>query len=116
MNNGRRERSPGKYAAAIYFAQCQDDHGYIKIGYTKDVDARIASFQCGCPYPIVLLAWFQSDDAKNVETSLIDRFRHLRVRCEWFRPDPELLEAIARFGTVKAKASRVAAALGSVDG
>jgi|KBSSwiStaDraftv2_1062776.scaffolds.fasta_scaffold00132_34 hypothetical protein len=116
MNHGRRQRHPDKYTAAIYFAQCQDENGYIKIGYTKDVNARIASFQCGCPYPIVLIAWFTSDDAKNVEATLLERFKHLRVRCEWFRPELELLDAIAQIGSVKSASSRVAAALGYAGG
>jgi hypothetical protein len=33
------------------------------------------------------------------ETRLHDRFRHLWIRGEWYRPDPELLSYIAEVGT-----------------
>jgi hypothetical protein len=104
----------------VYFIQCQNADGYIKIGHTMmhvpdmtkahagcktlrrhssllmtPYDAlmtRISSLQVSCPYPLKALGVTSGDPCE--ERSLHARFSHLSVRGEWFKPAPELMEFI----------------------
>jgi hypothetical protein len=76
----------------IYFVQAGDDSRPIKIGYARNVGKRIATMQTGCPDELNLLAVMDGDE--DVERSLHGLMGHLRVRGEWFRPAPELLDQI----------------------
>lgn len=88
-----RERQK-RGASWVYFVQCQDDNGYIKIGYTRDLARRLVDIQMGCPYEIVLLAEIRTSEPSLFEATLHERFGQLSVRGEWFRPAPDLLEMI----------------------
>lgn len=81
----------------VYFVQVEGD-GPIKIGVSTGLpDNRVYSLQCACPYELRLVATFFGGRA--AEAGLHRRFKHLRLRGEWFRPAPELLEWIERFAT-----------------
>lgn len=73
----------------IYFAQTNDNQ-YIKIGYAKDAHKRLEGLQTGSPIGVKLLA-SQPGDAK-IEYALHQRFAFCRVRREWFRSVPSLVE------------------------
>jgi hypothetical protein len=75
----------------IYFIR-EEATQFIKIGYTGDVDDRLATLQTGCPGSLVLL--LQIEGSKPEETAWHERFADARARGEWFRPVPELLLAI----------------------
>lgn len=76
--------------SSVYFAQADDR---IKIGWSKQVSARLASLQTGCPSPIRLLGTIPGSRA--VERRLHEQFASLRLSGEWFRAAPELLAHIA---------------------
>lgn len=66
---------------------------FIKVGFTdRDINDRLREFQTGCPgllTPLLLISGTRHD-----EQAWHKRFAGARVRGEWFRPTPELLQAI----------------------
>lgn len=79
----------------IYFVQC--NAGPIKIGYVEgrkpeDVVKRVGSLQTGNPYELKLLGVMEGKT--GTEKSLHVRFQDIRIRGEWFQPDPALMTLI----------------------
>lgn len=70
----------------VYFAQAGDR---IKIGWSRNVAARIAKLQTGNPEPIILLA--TRPGGRSLEQELHDRFAEARLTGEWFSSSPDLL-------------------------
>lgn len=70
----------------------------IKIGFTdRDLEERLREFQTGCPgllTPLLAVSGTRRD-----EQAWHRRFAAARVRGEWFRPTPELLQAISDLRT-----------------
>lgn len=85
----RRERIKGK--PHVYFIQ-QGDSGAIKIGCSKNPTQRLQGLQTGHSEPLRLLTCAMGSQAQ--ERALHDRFAHLRVSGEWFRPAEDLLAYI----------------------
>lgn len=75
----------------VYFVQ-HGDGGPIKIGWTADLPARLTDLQIASPVALRVLGTVAGGE--SVERALHGRFHHLRVRGEWFRPDPELLDFV----------------------
>lgn len=73
----------------IYFIECD---GYVKIGYTTQLNRRVKSFATSNPHPVKLLA--SAPGNVEDEQELHKRFRELHHRGEWFRKTPELLAGI----------------------
>lgn len=75
----------------IYFIQAEV-LGYIKIGWTENLAARLASLRQGSPVPLRPLgaAW----GTKEMEHGLHRVFAEERVHGEWFLPSPVLLKYI----------------------
>jgi hypothetical protein len=76
----------------IYFVTCDHDDFPIKIGFATNVKSRMIGFQTALPYPVILLA--QTDGTRRLERKLHRQFKELRLRGEWFKRDPLVLEAI----------------------
>jgi hypothetical protein len=73
----------------VYFIRSGDA---IKIGFTQDVVARLSALQTASSIPLELLASIDGDKAEEARQHR--RWRHLRIRGEWFRADEELLRYI----------------------
>jgi hypothetical protein len=73
----------------IYFIQCGP---FVKIGRASDPHYRLRELQAGNPEELTLLATVL--DASVLEGAVHDRFKHLRIRGEWFRLEPDLREFI----------------------
>jgi Meiotically up-regulated gene 113 len=83
----RRLKKPKSH---VYFTENGPD--FIKIGFSTDPNSRRSQLQTSTPYELrVVLA---IPGTMETEKKLHKRFQHLRVRGEWFRKDPELLEFI----------------------
>jgi len=76
----------------IYFIQCGDD-GPVKIGVTINLPARLRDLQAANPYELKVLTVIE-DGGQKQERELHDRFKHLEIRREWFKPDKELLSFV----------------------
>jgi len=75
----------------VYFAQ-DTLSNEIKIGTSKKVKPRLREVERQANRSVVLLATLSGD--REVEGILHQRFARARIRGEWFRPVPELLEYI----------------------
>lgn len=86
-----------RHASVVYFVERQ---GYIKIGTTSSLKQRLPSLASGsclmpdgvAAGPVTLLATTLGD--REVEAAYHLRFRHQRVRGEWFRPNRALRSLI----------------------
>jgi hypothetical protein len=77
----------------VYFVQAVGG-GPIKIGHAANVAARVDRLQTGSPAPLRVLAVILGAGV-SAETSLHQRFAHLRAHGEWFHPAAELTDFIA---------------------
>lgn len=81
----------------VYFLRAGLE-GAIKIGWTEaDIFDRIAQLQIACPDELIILGVIARLELSG-ERKLHRQFTHLRIRPngEWFRPEPDLLEYIAK--------------------
>ena len=70
--------------------------GRVKIGQTRTpIRERISSIQCGCPFPLKVIAEVAGD--VRLERQLHRRFAHLRImpNAEWFHLTDEIREYLA---------------------
>lgn len=74
----------------IYFIKC---NSFIKIGFTTDIEARMATLQTDNPYDLVLLKTVPGD--RTDELAFHEKFFHLHYNNEWFRYEKELLEYLS---------------------
>jgi hypothetical protein len=70
---------------SVYFAQKRKG-GLIKIGWSRSVETRMAAVRAKVVGAI--------PGERKVEKALHERFAHLRVRGEWFKPGADLLAYI----------------------
>lgn len=59
------------------------DEGYVKIGYTTDVDSRIKQIQTGCPFKIEVIEIWHGLTRKD-EKTLHKAYDRYRTNGEWF--------------------------------
>lgn len=71
----------------VYFVQSGDD-GPIKIGWTQDIERRIAELQTANAHPLQLLG--EVPGTLRDEAAMHARFGHLRMEAEWFRNSLEI--------------------------
>lgn len=74
----------------IYFGRMSN--GAIKIGFSTDIDKRLAGLWHAVPGGISLIATMLG--TPEAETWAHRKFAHLRISGEWFRPENDLLEFI----------------------
>lgn len=77
----------------LYFIQSEYG-GLIKIGRARDVAARLATLQTGCPEPLQVVGIIR--EGGRFEAQIHNHFHMLRVRGEWFDDAPDLLHFIDR--------------------
>src|SRR3972149_5875499 len=83
-----------KRSNCIYFISC-DALSLIKIGRSADVNKRLSHLQVSVGADLRIIKAVPADPW--VEIAVHNKFRHLRVRGEWFKADKELLDFIADF-------------------
>jgi len=76
---------------SVYFIA--DEHGNVKIGYASSVGWRLANLQTANASELTLLVEIP-DGGPKLERELHKRFSEHRVRGEWFRLAPEILDYI----------------------
>lgn len=84
---------PQRAPNTVYFATCDVPDFPIKIGISSSPVWRLHKMQTSMPYDVVLLGVMPGD--LSAEKMLHLDFRHLRLRGEWFRRDPSILEFVA---------------------
>jgi len=97
----RAAKPPKKPKGYIYFFQGQCG-GAIKIGYSVDPQKRLKELQTG--YPDTLKVLLMIPGSENTERALHKHFEASRLKGEWFRPDPYVIEKIkelkAKYGQI----------------
>lgn len=78
----------------IYFLYAEKAK-LIKIGFSAQSDARVRDLDNMSPVPLRLMTRFWG--GKATERTLHERFKHLRVRGEWFRATKTLLQYVESF-------------------
>lgn len=74
--------------AGVYFIECMGGDGHIKIGYSRNPQARRLELETGCPYPLKVIAFYPAP--QQLEFYLHHLFRADRETGEWFRATPSL--------------------------
>jgi hypothetical protein len=80
----------------LYAIQADGDDGPIKIGVTNWPATRIVTLQQGNAAKLRGLAAWPA--MREEERMLHAEFAHARIRGEWFRPVPELVERVLLLG------------------
>lgn len=85
----QEEEAAKRAASRVYFIRQDMPDGLVKIGFTRrPVEKRLAELQKHHACALVVAA--VAPGLMSEERHLHDRFSHLRVSGEWFRPDDEL--------------------------
>lgn len=77
----------------VYIAERED--GAIKIGFSSDIERRLRELRKITRSAVQLLACFPG--GKPDELRLHDRFRHLHLGEEWYRPGADLVAFVRGF-------------------
>lgn len=77
----------------VYFVQ-SGEAGPVKIGWSQDVDRRMAELQTANARPLRLIG--KIPGRMRDESRVHERFAHLRMEAEWFQNSPEIHEFLAR--------------------
>jgi hypothetical protein len=78
----------------VYFIHSEESNA-VKIGRAKDVEKRLKSLQTAHPHELKVIKIFKlkgGKAAQELESSLHQKFDHLRLSGEWFKAEPELLD------------------------
>ena len=81
-------------AEYVYFIHSEESNA-VKIGRAKDVEKRLKSLQTAHPHELKIIKIFKlkgGKAAQELESSLHQKFDHLRLSGEWFKAEPELLD------------------------
>ncbi len=89
-NGGYEFRAKG-VPGFVYFLACGDD-GPIKIGHSVDPKKRLRSLQTAHHKKLSLLTWIEG--SPDLEAFLHEHFSDERMRGEWFKRSPRLLDFI----------------------
>ncbi len=78
----------------VYLIACPAT-GQVKIGMARDPNARLGQLQTGHGHELQLVATIASENPFFLENRLHRRFRHHRLKGEWFTDVPEIREVFA---------------------
>lgn len=92
IDRSRQSDREADARARIYFIQ-ENVSDAIKVGTSRCIRARVSALRVSTPGALTVLA--ATEGGRCVEGLLHWLFAHIRIRGEWFRPAPELLEYIA---------------------
>ena len=81
VDNTTADKTRSK-AGQVYLIQ--SDRGYYKIGMTKNIDDRMATFYVKLPFEPDLIHVIECEDRRAMEKSLHIKFAAKRINGEWF--------------------------------
>jgi hypothetical protein len=77
----------------VYFIRPVGMEGPVKIGLSKDPEARLAQLNHFSPLPLEIAA--RVEGGRDLECQIQDCFADQHSHCEWFLAHPRLSKAIA---------------------
>ena len=84
----KRNKVPGR----VYLLKA--DNGLYKIGYSKNVQARIKQIQKNTPHSIEIVCSIETDEVRMLEGKLHDKYRAALTKYEWFLLSPDQVDEI----------------------
>ncbi|MEU8688806.1 GIY-YIG nuclease family protein [Streptomyces sp. NPDC048665] len=99
-------------STAVVYAIGSSEHGFVKIGTTSDLRARLPALQTPSPFPLRVL--WQHEGGYALERFLHSHLREYRATGEWFDfgdadPVTKISEAMERYPSEAAPGSASAA-------
>ena len=85
----------------VYFLRERRKNGFIKIGSTTGLPARIRTLQQGNPHELKIIATIPG--CYNVEKTIRKNLEAFKFRGEWFEPADEVLDYIKKIQRVDLK-------------
>jgi hypothetical protein len=84
----------------VYLVQQLDGSGSgpMKIGVARDFRKRMAGLQVASPHELAIRSVILGN--REVEAAMHDKFRHLRMRGEWFTGSREILDEFDRIAAM----------------
>ena len=73
----------------VYFVRSDSPTGEIKIGQSTFPQDRVRNLQTAHPFLLEIVG-LVPEGGEELERELHERFDHLRLRGEWFRPGADL--------------------------
>lgn len=72
----------------VYFIADDENGDYdnlrIKIGHSKNIEARVAQLSTGSPFRLKLMGWIDSGNDRELEKSLHKKYEGSNSHLEWF--------------------------------
>lgn len=90
----RKPQTVNQKAGSGYVYLAASNNGSWKIGTTRDIERRLSQLQHQSPTLIRLETWTFSEDPRNLEKMLHEKFSAKRLYGEWFELSPEDVEEI----------------------
>jgi len=88
VNENENANEKVKKEGYVYFIympeQYKKGEHYIKIGITINLEKRLGQLQTGCPYKLVIYKTYQSENYRDIETNLHQKYHHKQKLNEWF--------------------------------
>lgn len=98
-NHRNQHRNPGRKATAGYVYVLRSPTGAYKIGYTINPANRIRTFSVKLPFEVEYEVLIKTDDMRDLEAFLHDRYAERTINGEWFAlTDDDLAELRAMGG------------------
>lgn len=83
---------PPPSGSYVYFILCTTPDRHVKIGYARNLAARLSSAQTDCPYELQIVAFIWTEHPASLESTLHSRLRESRIRGEWYALTPGLTD------------------------
>lgn len=91
--------------SGVYVINVNETNKY-KIGFTKNLKARLQAFRTAIPFKLNLIYYIQTKDYVSLEKLIHNQFKNYRRKGEWFEFDKkELTELEATFSYLVASSS-----------
>lgn len=85
------------YVYFIYSKRLYDiGYHYIKIGKTKNLEQRLMSLQCGCPFKLEIYKTIKSSEYDSIESNLHKKYSDKNVLNEWFELNLDEIDRIVQ--------------------
>jgi mRNA-degrading endonuclease RelE of RelBE toxin-antitoxin system len=94
--NNRERRAKTKKAGFVYVVR--GERGAYKIGYSVDPNNRIRTFGVKLPFEVKYEVLIKTDDMRDLEAELHDRFAEKTINGEWFALDADDLAELRAMG------------------
>lgn len=98
--NAFAQIAAGQHPRSGYVYCLSDQLGHYKIGFSRNVDARIKQLATQPPFDLVLIAAHHVYDMRQCEAAMHEYYKAFRLRGEWFQLNQWHVDEIVSWGWV----------------